>query len=168
MARVPNWDAIRAEYIAGATQRQLAEKYKVSRNSVSIKARQEGWVTKREECKAETVQKIVQTVSDERTELARRATELGTRVLQLSERILDKLEQDGVSRAAADGLEADLTKTVQAYTMMAKSLGIDEESIANRERLRIEREKLQAERERMNSEASDEPVTIVIRRDDGN
>ena len=165
MANAPNWNAIRAEYIAGATQRQLAAKYSVSRNSISAKARQEGWTEKREECKAETVQKVVQTVADDRAELARRASKLGSRVLELSERIIDRLEQDDVSRASADGLEADLAKTIQAYTMMAKSLGIDAESIANRNRLELERERLKLEKEQAAQSTGEEMPTIIIRRE---
>lgn len=167
MANVPNWDAIRAEYITGTlSQRQLVEKYGLSRYAMNKHAREEHWEAMRKEFRAESVAKVMQAAEEERTELARRASELGSRVLQLSERILDRLEKDSVSRASADGLEADLKKTIQAYTMMAKSLGIDAESKANRDRLELERERLAFAKEKETTQAADEMPTIIIQRGD--
>ncbi len=166
MANAPNWNTIKAEYIAGTmSQRQLAEEHAVSLYALNKRAHVEHWTKAREEFQNKSAEKILNSATDERAELARRASELGVRVLQLSERILDRLEQDNVSRAAADGLEADLTKTVQAYTMMAKSLGIDAESIANRNRLELERERLKLEKEQAAQSTGEEMPTIVIRRE---
>lgn len=125
-------------------------------------ARTEHWEAMRDEFRANCTSKVLQAAEDERTELARRATELGSRVLKLSERILDRLEQNGISKASVDGTEIDMLKTVQAYTMIAKSLGIDEESKANRDRLQLEREKLQIEKERSTTSGTEEMPTIVI------
>ena len=163
MASAPNWDAIKAEYISGTlSQRRLAEKYDISIYALNKHAHLEHWKKAREEFQDKSTEKILNAVTDKRAELADRATELGSRVLKLSERILDRLEQNGISKASVDGTEVDMLKTVQAYTMIAKSLGIDEESKANRERIQLEREKLQIERERTTAAGTDEMPTIVI------
>lgn len=163
MASAPNWDAIKAEYITGTlSQRQLAEKHGVSKYAIDKHARLEHWANMRDEFRARSMEKVLQASENERAELARRATELGSRVLKLSERILDRLEQSGISKASVDGTEIDMLKTVQAYTMIAKSLGIDEESKANRDRIQLEREKLQIEKERSTTVGAEEMPTIVI------
>ena len=162
MENAPNWEAIKAEFIAGTSQHRLAEKYGVTRSAIAKRSQTGEWMKYRNECRNKTSQKVAEMISDKRAELADRATELGSRVLKLSERILDRLEQSGISKASVDGTEVDMLKTVQAYTMIAKSLGIDEESKANRERIQLEREKLQIERERTTAAGTDEMPTIVI------
>ena len=166
MANAPNWDAIKAEYLAGGiSQRRLAEKYGIGEYTLLRRANREQWAQLRDECCNKSTMKMVQDTADDRAELARRASKLGSRVLELSERIIDRLERDDVSRASADGLEADLAKTIQAYTMMAKSLGIDAESIANRNRLELERERLKLEKEQAAQSTGEEMPTIIIRRE---
>ena len=166
MANAPNWDELRTEYVTGTmSQRQLAEKHSVSRYAMDKHAKTEHWAAMRDQFRAKSTEKVLQTVEDDRAELARRASKLGSRVLELSERIIDRLERDDVSRASADGLEADLAKTIQAYTMMAKSLGIDAESIANRNRLELEHERLKLEKEQAAQSTGEEMPTIIIRRE---
>lgn len=59
-----NWHKIRAEYIGGATQRSLAEKYHVSRDTIARHCRMEKWTEKRENAKAEVTQNVIQKTAD--------------------------------------------------------------------------------------------------------
>lgn len=163
MASAPNWDAIKAEYIASdISQRQLAEKYGIPPGTVAKRAQQQGWKRLRDECVSKSSEKVVQKLADERAELARKGLEIGSQLADLSKQILANLKKGGLSRASADGSEMDMLKTIQAWATMAKTLGVDEESIANRDRLQLEREKLQIEKERSTTAGTEEMPTIVI------
>lgn len=165
MATTPNWDAIKAEFIAGTSQRQLAEKYGVTRAAIAKRSQVGEWMKYRNECRYKTSQKVAETISDERAELSRKALELGVQLSELSKRVLDRLSDEGATRASGDGTELDALKTVQAWATMAKSLGVDAESTLNQQRLELERERLQLERERAAlAESTEESTTIVIRR----
>lgn len=61
----PDWNAIRAEYIGGGiSQRDLAQKYKLSYSTLRARADKEGWVKTREE----TVRKIGEKMAQKATQ----------------------------------------------------------------------------------------------------
>ena len=59
-----NWHKIRAEYIGGASQKSLSEKYGVSRTVISKHCCAEKWTDARNAAKAEVTQKVIQKTAD--------------------------------------------------------------------------------------------------------
>lgn len=63
-----DWNAIRAEYIGGASYGDLAAKYKLSKSTVYQHAKRGGWQTLRtnaaNEARTKTIQKIVDAAAD--------------------------------------------------------------------------------------------------------
>ena len=61
---MPNWNKIKAEYIAGTSYRKLADKYGVSSNTILCRLRRENWTDlrkqKQSKYNAEIVDKVVQ------------------------------------------------------------------------------------------------------------
>lgn len=85
-ARKPNWDRIKAEYLAGGTSyRQLAEKYGVVLKTLERRAKSEGWA---DECR-----QVVREVS---AEIHRRA--VASRIMSAQEVL------EGLSNIARGGM----------------------------------------------------------------
>jgi len=60
-----DWEAIRAEYIAGGvSQRDLAAEHDVSASAIRDRCKAEGWVDQRREAAAKTAQKLTASISD--------------------------------------------------------------------------------------------------------
>lgn len=60
-----DWDAIRAEYIAGGvSQRDLAAEHGVSAGAVRDRCKSEGWVAQRREAAAKTAQKMTESITN--------------------------------------------------------------------------------------------------------
>ncbi len=55
MAKIHDWNAIRADYIGGASYVDLEKKYGVNRGSIHRKAQREDWKTKRQQ-KAQAIE----------------------------------------------------------------------------------------------------------------
>lgn len=83
------WHKIRADYIAGVSQRKLAEKYHVSRTVISWHCRQEKWTEQREAAKAEVIQKCIQKTSDFAAENAVRAQRIKAKLLERLESLTE-------------------------------------------------------------------------------
>ena len=84
------WHKIRAEYIAGASQRRLAEKYHVSRNVIAYHCRLEKWSEQREAAKAEVEQSCIRKTADIAAENAVRAQRIKTRLLEKLEGLMEE------------------------------------------------------------------------------
>lgn len=85
------WHKIKGEYIAGASQRVLAEKYGVSRDSVARHSRKEGWSEERKRIQAEMTQKIIQKTADAAADNASIAARIKSKLLRKLEREIDAL-----------------------------------------------------------------------------
>lgn len=88
-----NWHAIRADYIAGASQRALARQYGVSRTSISKHCTSEGWQKAREESKATIEQKVIQKTADLAADNAAIAAGIRRKALLLLDRLVDDYMQ---------------------------------------------------------------------------
>lgn len=86
-----DWLAIKNDYINGlGSYRKLAEKYKVSANSICAKAKKEGWVKARDENLYKMHAKVVQETADV---IAKMETDRITRLLAINDSLLSKIER---------------------------------------------------------------------------
>ena len=88
-----NWHKIRAEYINGASQRSLAEKYHLARTTISVRCRQEGWQQERESAKADIVQKTIQKTVNKVADNATLAEDIKHKGLIMLEKLFDDFTQ---------------------------------------------------------------------------
>lgn len=84
-----NWHKIRAEYIGGASQRNLAEKYHVSRDSIARHCREEKWTALRESAKSEVTQSVIQKTADLAADNATIAAGIKRKALMILDRLFD-------------------------------------------------------------------------------
>lgn len=90
-----DWNAIQIEYITtNASYRELAKKYKLSRNAVSNRGKAEGWVELRRQHLAETVS---ESLDKDKEKKAQRLTE----IFGISDSLLEKIK-DGVQDITSD------------------------------------------------------------------
>ena len=89
-----NWHNIRAEYIGGASQHSLAEKYKVNRAAIERKCRLEHWSNDREAAKAKVQEKVIQRTADAAADNAAIAANIKRKGLLLIERLMDDFAEN--------------------------------------------------------------------------
>lgn len=112
-----DWNAIRAEYIAGGiSQRKIAAKYGIPYNSVIKKANAEKWFTLREQAKIKGVKKAQQKTADAAADNAVIAQRIKRKLLMRLEREVDDLPDEGIGTESwsedSDGVKGvGITKT---------------------------------------------------------
>ena len=111
MPAVIDWDAVRAEYIAGGiSQRELAKKYSVTRKAISVRSVEEGWVSRREEESAKKTAEILQKTRKKTAEAAADnaviAARIRTKLLLRLERALDEVA-DGDGTTARTSVQTE-------------------------------------------------------------
>lgn len=89
-----NWHKVRAEYIAGSSQRKLAEKYRVSRDTIALHSRREKWTEEREKAKAAVTQNIIQKTAEAAADNATMAADLKKSLLLRLKRIEEHYPMD--------------------------------------------------------------------------
>lgn len=95
-----DWNKLKREYIAGGTSyRKLAEKHKVSYNTLAKVAAKENWGNLKQETAEKITTKIVDIESDKQAERMKR-------LLTVSDMLLDAVE-DAVSKFQAGELTLD-------------------------------------------------------------
>lgn len=87
------WHRIRAEYIAGVSQRALAEKYKVPRSAIERHSRLERWTEQREIAKVKIQEKVVQKTAELTADNATIAAGIKRKGLLMLERLFDDFAQ---------------------------------------------------------------------------
>lgn len=148
-----DWSAIKTAYITGEeSQRELAERFGVSRSFLSDKCRREGWVQERQQYNAKTVQQAVRQASRTRArdlaKLIRSSDILDDVVLELFER-LSREGLKAISASGAPGRELEslsralLNNDELKRRLSGKMMPRDEA------KLQLEREKLELEKERL-------------------
>ena len=129
-----DWNAIKAEYIAGGiSQRKLAEKYGISFNTLKDRANAGKWNQQREQAHnkitTQTQQKIVDSAADNATQL-QRAYGL---ILKRVNRLLENMPEDGTKiRKTKKGemVEYDLATLLLALEKLQKlSMPEDENAL---------------------------------------
>jgi hypothetical protein len=89
-----DWNKIKAEYIKGGTSyRKLCKKYPdLNLSTLKRIAHDEDWVGLREQCKAKTATKIVETESDRQAERMKRLLTVSDKLLWAVEDAVDKFQ----------------------------------------------------------------------------
>ena len=82
-----DWQKIKTEYITTQTSyRKLARKYGVHYNAIANRAKQEGWVSQRDQFCDETVTKAVTAISEQQVERA-------AKLMGVSDQLLEMVKQ---------------------------------------------------------------------------
>ena len=98
---VIDWNAIKAEYIAGGTSyRKLAAKYRVSRDTLNRRAIAEQWLKQREETKAKTTAIIQQKTAASAADNAATAQRIKAKLLARLEKEIDNLPVEQIGTAS--------------------------------------------------------------------
>jgi hypothetical protein len=81
-----DWQAIKTEYITTDTSyRKLAQKHGVHYNAIANRAKQEGWISQRNQYCDSTVTKTVNVISDQQVDRA-------TKLISVADLLLDKVK----------------------------------------------------------------------------
>lgn len=92
-----DWNILKAEYIAGGTSyRELAEKYEVSESTLRKLGAREKWTELRNKVSTEAEQKLVDTVSDQKSGFA---TDLCSAAEELLAKIREKIKTDKMTNS---------------------------------------------------------------------
>ena len=124
-----DWKKLKAEYVAGGTSyRKLAEKYKVSYNTLAKVAAKENWGSLKQETAEKITTKIIEIESDKQAERMKR-------LLTVSDMLLSAVE-DAVNKFRAEELLLDRTalkslsgtiKDIKDIQSLKTSLDIEEQ-----------------------------------------
>ena len=117
---MPDWEKIRAEYIAGGISiREIAQKYGINRGAVGRKAKAENWAEDRAKTASIVRQKtddtIVSRLSEAYAENADIAERIRMKLLARLEREIDALPDSIGTRLSRDGKECKLRDLTGAY-----------------------------------------------------
>lgn len=156
-----NWDAIHQEYITGnATYAELAEKYKISVNTLSKKASKERWKNDRQKVGEKVARKAVTRAARAREEKALKGINLTKYIADLWTDNLKELNELIKNTPAtmlenpsfAAGIPRGLKETYELIMEM-NGRGYMNRKLANEEKkLRLEREKLELEKAKWEEE----------------
>lgn len=89
-----NWHKVRAEYIAGSSQRKLAEKYGCNRAAIERRCRLEKWSEARNDARAKVQEKIIQKTAEKAADNATIAADLKKNLLLRLQRIEEHYPMD--------------------------------------------------------------------------
>ena len=117
---MPDWEKIRAEYIAGGISlRDLAKKHGVSKDAICRRARAEEWKLSRDKTATKVRQKtedaVVARQSEAYAENADIAARIRMKLLERLEREIDALPESIGTRLSRDGKECKLRDLTGAY-----------------------------------------------------
>lgn len=84
-----NWHKIRAEYIAGTSQRKLAEKYGVSHSAIEKQCRNGKWTEDRKAAKGEIAEKVIQKTAEMAADNATLAADIKRKGLMILAGLFD-------------------------------------------------------------------------------
>ena len=84
-----NWHKIRAEYIGGASQRSLAEKYGIPFTTVQKRCQREKWSEDRQNAKIKITENVVNKTSELAADNATIAAGIKRKALMILDRLLD-------------------------------------------------------------------------------
>ena len=85
-----DWTKIKTEYVAGGTSyRKLCTKYGVSRTTLQRKAKDEDWLGLRSQVEAKTETKIVNTVSEKKSNIDDKYFRLVDKLFDKAEEVID-------------------------------------------------------------------------------
>ena len=117
-----NWHKIRAEYIGGASQRSLAEKYGVSHSAVEKHCRNERWTEQRKAAMGKVTEKVIQKTADLAADNATIAAGIKRKALILLDKLIDDYMQLSVTEHQEMGAGTKDIKRLRDITAAYKDL----------------------------------------------
>ena len=139
-----DWKKIKREYIAGGTSyRKLAEKYNAPFGTLRKVAAKEHWRELRDETRAKTDTKIIETESDKQAERMKRLLSVSDKLLEAVETAVDKFQAEELilGNSALKSLSGAI-KDIKEIQNIKSQLDIEEQ------KARIANLKKQAEEEK--------------------
>ena len=156
-----DWDAIKAEYIAGGVSyKDLSSKYGVSYDLVTKKGREGKWNEAKQRVAKKATSKLVVIAADRQ---ARSLSNIMTAADKLSNRLIDDMDAIANARDVSD-----IAKALKyAADTLAQVYGIQTPAQLHRqkmdeEKLKIERERLEMDKKKQDAVTNAEPVRIMI------
>ena len=149
---IVDWNAIKAEYIAGGTSyRKLAEKYGVSESWLRQRGSKEKWNEQKKNCRTETEQKIVDSVSEVQSRAAVSALELSNNAA------MDMLRQIATEAATKDLSIYKMDIYSRALKNLRSMLGVKPQKDAEEQQARIDNYRRQAD-----ADSGDKTINIIM------
>ena len=124
-----DWKKLRAEYIAGGTSyRKLAEKHKVSYNTLTKVAAKENWGGLRQKTAEKITTKIIEIESDKQAERMKRLLTVSDKLLLAVEDAVNKFQAEELllDRTALKSLSGTI-KDIKDIQSLKTSLDIEEQ-----------------------------------------
>lgn len=149
MASEETWERIRTEYITqGKKPVELSKKYRVSKNDIYQRAKDEDWKGKKGNYREETGEKILEAVQKREIDDALRLMAVGDRILERAEELL---EIGHIKHMTPTGLKnlSEVVLNIKELKNIRSAEDIDEQ------RARID--KL-----RKDTERGDQSATVVV------
>lgn len=92
-----DWNKIKTEYITTDTSyRKLAQKYGVHYNAIANRAKQEGWVSQRNQFCDRTVTKAVDVIGEKQVDRAARLQSVADKLLNKIEEAVDRYDMEEI------------------------------------------------------------------------
>lgn len=117
-----NWHKIRAEYIGGASQTSLSQKYSVPRSSIAKHCRNEKWTDARNTARTEVAQKVIQKTADLAADNATIAAGIKRKALILLDKLIDDYMDLSVTEHQSFGPGSKDIKRLRDLTAAYKDL----------------------------------------------
>ena len=124
-----DWKKLKAEYVAGGTSyRKLAEKYKVSYNTLAKVAAKENWGSLKQETAEKITTKIIEIESDKQAERMKRLLTVSDKLLLAVEDAVNKFQAEELllDRTALKSLSGTI-KDIKDIQSLKTSLDIEEQ-----------------------------------------
>ena len=124
-----DWKKLKAEYVAGGTSyRKLAEKYKVSYNTLAKVAAKENWGSLKQETAEKITTKIIEIESDKQAERMKRLLTVSDKLLLAVEDAVNKFQAEELllDRTALKSLSGTI-KDIKDIQSIKSSLDIEEQ-----------------------------------------
>ena len=116
-----DWNALKSEYLAGASFNALGKKYKCSRSTICERAKKEGWKALSEHLRAKTEQKTAEKTSGIISDCAVVYERMRQKALLKLERELDAvLEKDGTENRHTETWFSESEKRTVSETTISK------------------------------------------------
>ena len=145
-----DWNKLKVEYIAGGTSyRKLAEKHGVPFGTLKRVAVRDGWATLRAQADEEATTKIIETVSTQNADRARK-------IVDAADKLIDKIIEMVERSQTID------SQSIKHFTSALKDLkeikGIKSDADMREQEARIENLRRQAEKDNVSAQ----PIEVVF------
>ena len=126
---MPDWNRIRAEYVAGGiSQRQLAKKHDVPFSTIQKRSHREKWKSARDSARIIVAENVLQKTADKAADNATLAKDMQRKLLILLNDIIDAFPANCTEYRFTEGAEVHvwrLTDITRAFRELTADMGLD-------------------------------------------